>query len=89
MRIDSADLRDRIARAFEAARTDCYASLTVLEATEYVRLTWPGRTPSHENMADMGVSPCRVYLSIKHGQYRMVYKTDERFEFLIPAWQPA
>jgi hypothetical protein len=88
MAVDSHSLRSRILRAFEASRADGYASLTILELVEYVRITWPVRVPSHENMADIGVSPARVYLAVRNGPYRLVYRQEPEWTFLIPSWQP-
>ncbi len=89
MRLDTRDVRKRIDRAFAAGREDCYASLTILELVEYIRIATFRAVPSHETLADLGVSPHRVYELVRDGDYRLVYKQDERFEFLIPSWQPA
>jgi hypothetical protein len=85
--IDNAGLRKRITRAFEAGREDCHASLTVLELVEYVRLTFT-RVPSHETLADLGISPRRVYEMIRQGGYRLVFRQEDEWDFLIPSWQP-
>lgn len=86
--LDSRGLRDRIEHAFAVARRNGHASLSILELTEQIRVTWPRGQISHERMRDLGVHPWLVYRHVKNGPYRLVYQESVGWPFLVPTWQP-
>lgn len=83
-------MKRRINAAFlQALLERGLSALTVLELTEWVRLSWPVKTPSHEELAALGVSPMSVYRAVRNSdEYRPVFKRYPDLPGTVPAFMP-